>query len=225
LEATENQTYIFKIIFLNTFATMALIEGFLFGLGTVIFFGPVFFTLLNATLQYGYKGGLTVTAGIVTSDLICALVSTLATPFVDHPTTKFWLAVAGSIVLIVMGIKYLVKPIQYQQVELNLRPKQFFGFFSKGFIVNITSPFTCVYWLGVEAYGIKEYPSTNPFIIYVGSVILAIFLIDVLKVALSKQLYKLLQPKTLRKISIVTGIVLLGFTVRLIFYAVNHRPG
>lgn len=203
---------------------MSFIEGFLFGLGTVIFFGPVFFTILNATLIYGYKGGLIATVGIVTSDLVCALVCTLATPFVNHPTTQFWLAISGIVVLSVMGIKYLIKPIQYQKMEMNLDPKQSFGFFSKGFIINITSPFTCAYWLGVEAYGIKSYPGTMEFIIFVGSVLLAIFLIDVLKVILSKQLHKLLKPKKLKLISIGTGIVLLGFTVRLIFYAINHRP-
>src|SRR5688572_6913955 len=101
---------------------MSFIEGFLFGLGTVIFFGPVFFTLLNATLQYGHRGGLTATAGIVTSDLICALVCTLATPFVNHPTTQFWLAVSGTLVLTGMGIKYLIKPIQYQSMQLDLNP-------------------------------------------------------------------------------------------------------
>jgi threonine/homoserine/homoserine lactone efflux protein len=203
---------------------MSFIEGFLFGLGTVIFFGPVFFTILNATLQYGHKGGLIATVGIVSSDLVCALVCTLATPFVNHPSTQFWLAISGILVLSIMGIKYLIKPIQYKKMEMDLNPKQFFGFFSKGFIINITSPFTCAYWLGVEAYGIKNYPSTTEFVIFVGSVLLAIFLIDVLKVILSKQLHKLLQPKTLKLISVITGIVLLVFTARLILFAINHKP-
>lgn len=213
-----------KLHYFRYLRSMSFIDGFLLGLGTVIFFGPVFFTILNATLQYGYRGGMIATLGIVTSDIIVALVCTLATPFVNHPTTQFWLAISGCLVLAAMGIKYLIKPIKYQKIEMDINPKQFFGFFSKGFIVNITSPFTCIYWLGVESYGIKTYPETGEFIFFVSSVILAIFLIDVLKVFLSKQLHRLLQPKALRIISTATGIVLLGFTVNLVIYAISHRP-
>jgi threonine/homoserine/homoserine lactone efflux protein len=196
---------------------MSFIEGFLIGLGTVIFFGPVFFTILNATLQYGQRGGLMATFGIVTSDLVWALVCSLATPFVNHPNTQFWLTIIGCLVLFGMGLKYLFIPIKFQETALKLDPKHYFGFFSKGFIVNISSPITCAYWLAVELRGAQEYPGIVSEIIFVGSVLLGIFLIDVLKVFLSRQFRRLLQSKTLKIISAVTGVILIGFGIRLVF--------
>ncbi len=197
---------------------MFFIEGFIIGLGTVIFFGPVFFTILNATLQYGQKGGLVVSVGIVISDLICALLCSLATPWVTHPTTIFWLTIIGTLVLLGMGLKYIIKPIKYQEMNLQLDGNKYLGFFTKGLIVNISSPFTFVYWLGAEANGANTYHETWKVVLYIAGILAGIFLIDILKVVLSKQIRRLLQPKTLKIFSICTGIILIGFGISLIVY-------
>lgn len=197
---------------------MFFIEGFIWGLGTIIFFGPVFFTILNGTLQYGQKAGLIVSVGIIISDLVCALLCSLATPLVTHPTTTFWLTIAGALVLLGMGLKYIISPIQYKEMELQMNSNQYLGFFTKGFIVNISSPFTFVYWLGAEANGANTYHETWKVILYIAGILAGIFLIDVLKVILSKQIRKLLQPKTLKIISACTGIILIGFGISLVVY-------
>jgi len=197
---------------------MFFIEGFIIGLGTVIFFGPVFFTILNATLQYGQKGGWVVSIGIVVSDLVCALLCSLATPLVTHPSTTFWLTIAGTLVLFGMGIKYILSPVKYKEMELQLDTNKYLGFFTKGFIVNISSPFTFVYWLGAQANGVAKYTQTYKVVLYIAGILLAIFLIDILKVILSKQIRKILQPKTLKIISACTGIILIGFGISLVVY-------
>ncbi len=197
---------------------MSFIEGFLIGLATVIFFGPVFFTILNGTLQFGSKAGMMATIGIITSDLVCVLICSLATPWVTSKESQFWLTVVGGIILLVMGIKYLIKPIQYSAKELKLNSKHYAGFFTKGFLVNFTSPFTFAYWLGAVAYGNGAYKSTASILIFVFAILLGIFTIDVLKVILAKYLKNLVQPKALKIISIACGIVLIGFAIRMGFY-------
>lgn len=197
---------------------MSFIEGFLIGLATVIFFGPVFFTILNGTLQFGTKAGMMVTIGIIVSDLACVLICSLATPFVTSKESQFWLTVVGGVILLVMGIKYLIKPIQYSAKELKLNSKHYAGFFTKGFLVNFTSPFTFAYWLGAIAYGNGAYSSTVSILIFVFAILLGIFTIDVLKVILAKYLKKLVQPKALKIISIACGIVLIGFAIRMGWY-------
>jgi threonine/homoserine/homoserine lactone efflux protein len=203
---------------MTNLAPMSFVEGFLLGLTTVIFFGPVFFTIVNGTLQYGSKAGIIVTIGIVISDLVCVLLCSLATPFVSGDSAKFWLALVGGMVLFGMGIKYLIKPIKYSDKELNMDPKHYIQFFIKGFIVNFSSPFTFAYWLGAVAFSNSSYSSTIDVILFVTATLLGIFLIDILKVILAKYLKKLVQPKTLRIISIVCGIVLIGFAGRMGLY-------
>jgi threonine/homoserine/homoserine lactone efflux protein len=50
---------------------MALLHGYIYGLTFLIILGPVFFTLLNSTLQYGFRSGFSVALGIFSSDLVC----------------------------------------------------------------------------------------------------------------------------------------------------------
>ncbi len=201
-----------------TFTPMSFIEGYLIGLATVIFFGPVFFTILNGTLQFGTKAGLIVTFGIIVSDLACVLLCSLASPFVTSPTSQFWLSVVGCFILLGMGVKYFIKPIRYSEELLKLNRKHYAGFFTKGFVVNFTSPFTFAYWLGAVAYGNANYLDTSSLIIFAGSILLGILTIDVLKVILAKQLKKFVQPKVLKLISLACGIILIGFGIRLIWY-------
>lgn len=201
---------------------MSFIQGFLLGLTTVIFFGPVFFTILNGTLQYGTRAGIIVSVGIVISDLVCVLLCSLAAPIVTSPQANFWLALIGGLVLLGMGIKYLIKPIKYSGDQLNLNSKQSLQFFIKGFIVNFSSPFTFAYWLGAVAYSNNNYTSITDVVLFVTSALLGIFFIDVLKVILAKYLKKIVQPKTLKVISILCGIVLIGFAVRMGWYIYNQ---
>jgi threonine/homoserine/homoserine lactone efflux protein len=197
---------------------MSFIEGFLVGLATVIFFGPVFFTILNGTLQYGTKAGMMVTVGIITSDLACVLICSLAAPWVTSSVVQLSLTIVGTIILLAMGIKYLVKPIRYSAQTLQLQPNQYLGFFTKGFLVNFTSPFTFAYWLGAVAYGNGNYTSLLSILLFVFAILLGIFTIDVLKVLLAKYLKNIVQPKVLKIISIACGIILIGFAIRMAWY-------
>lgn len=43
---------------------MAILEGYLIGLWMIVFIGPVFFTLIQSTLHYGVRLGLSVAFGI-----------------------------------------------------------------------------------------------------------------------------------------------------------------
>lgn len=204
---------------------MAIWEGFLIGLATVIFWGPVFFTLLNATLQYGFKAGVIASVGIVFSDLIAVLLCYLASPLVLHGVSQFWLTLVGAVILLVMGIKYIVKPIQIKHAPLHLPKRNVSSIFFKGFIINFSSPFTFAYWIGTVAYGKLNYSEEWEMVVFITAILAGIFFIDLLKVFLSGQIKRLLKAAYLKKISIVCGIVLIGFSVRFFWYLLFKLPG
>ncbi|MBI3234781.1 MAG: LysE family transporter [Bacteroidetes bacterium] len=92
---------------------MAFLEGFLMGLGTIIFMGPVFFTLLQTTLQRGVKDGLSVALGIIASDIL--IVTLFYIGFIDYfrqPNVQFWFAIIGSVILLGLGLSRIFSTIQ-----------------------------------------------------------------------------------------------------------------
>ena len=85
---------------------MSILEGYVIGLGMVIFIGPVFFLLLNSSLQSGVKAGVAVALGIIVSDIICvALCYYGLSSVITIEKNQFWIGVVGSIIILNFGDK------------------------------------------------------------------------------------------------------------------------
>jgi threonine/homoserine/homoserine lactone efflux protein len=198
---------------------MALLEGYLIGLSMVVFLGPVFFTLLQSTLQHGIKIGFAIVAGIIMSDVLVVMLCSYGTQsFFLHPKNQFWLALVGSVVLFFMGAKYILKP--NYNCSTTLQPSVFTwsGFFVKGFAVNFINPFVFMVWIATITYAESTYKGDNETIIFLLAALLGILTTDSLKVLLASKLTSVLQPVVLRKLFIVIGLILIGFGCRLLYF-------
>lgn len=196
---------------------MPLVDGFLFGLGTIIFFGAVFFTQLNVTLQYGLKAGSWLTVGILLADILCMLIVALGIfSFVDKAPGRFWLGLTGGLILLIVGLWYLVKPIKVSDQAASTN-QQNSKLLIQGFMINFINPFTFIYWVGALGYSKMNYPENTNTIVFIISVILGIILIYFGKVFLARQIRRILQPKALGIISKVCGAVLIVMGLRLIY--------
>jgi threonine/homoserine/homoserine lactone efflux protein len=79
---------------------MSFLEGFLTGVGTIIFLGPVFFTLLQITLDRGLKAGFSVAIGILSSDILIVFLFYFgARELFQDDEIQFWLATGWFAVL------------------------------------------------------------------------------------------------------------------------------
>ncbi|NND93702.1 MAG: LysE family translocator [Flavobacteriales bacterium] len=195
-----------------------IVEGFLTGLAMIIFIGPVLFTLLQASLRFGFKGGMAVAIGIIISDVIAIAICALgAIPFFKDSYNQFWIALAGGILLLGMGFKYLWKPNYYQPEDFKIRKKEFTTLFIKGFLVNFVNPFVFLVWIGLIGYSQEKFP--DDLILYLTLVLAGIFLTDSLKAYFAGRLKKFLAPQRLRRIYHVIGILLILFGFRLIYHA------
>ena len=186
----------------------------------VVFIGPVFFTLLKSTLKYGMAGGMTVAAGIFASDVLCVVLCSFgAIPFFKNPENQFWLAIGGSAILLGLGLKYLLKPVV--NIESSDIPKaaHYTAFFAKGFVVNFVNPFVFLVWIGVIGFGRMEYGFTIDLILFLAAALLAILLTDMLKALFAHRLKAFISPEYLKNIYRVIGIALIGFGLRMIWYA------
>ena len=203
---------------------MALIHGFLLGLGFVVFLGPVFFYLLKSTLDGGFLSGLSVALGIIFGDFLCIVICSLgAIAFFEDDKNQFWIGIVGGIILLFLGLKFIFKPqINTKNTESNSKVKlskaNYAATFTQGFLINFVNPFVFVVWIGVIGVAKAEYGSSTNFFMFLGAALLAIFSTDILKVLLAHRIKKFLSPSYLISIYRVFGIVLIIFGIWAIVY-------
>ena len=199
---------------------MAFLEGFLIGLGMIVFIGPVFFTLINSALNYGFWAGMMVAMGIFISDVLCVgLCAFGAIPFFKNPLNQHWLAIAGSVILFGIGLKYLIKPDVNVDKELKLKAGHYTAYFAKGFLVNFVNPFVFLVWISVIGLAQLKYGEDADLWVFLGAALLAIILTDTTKVIFAHRIKNLIKPKFLLKAYQVIGVVMLGFGFRLLYFA------
>ncbi len=204
---------------------MSIIKGFGIGLAMVIFVGPVFFTLLKTSLQYGRLPGVMLALGIVLSDLAVVVLCGLGiSALVANPANQIWLSFAGAVILLAIGIRYLLRPtakmdsekVVYSKAHLYALP------FAKGFLVNFVNPFVFGVWIAMLALGVDAYGHSVDLYLFVGAALCAIFLTDVAKVFLADKISHWITATRLQLIYRIAGGVLLVFAVRLLVFGFMH---
>jgi len=196
---------------------MSFVEGFIIGLGMIIFVGPVFFLLLNSSLQYGTKAGTAVAIGIIISDVFCVLLCYFGlTTMIVSEAHQFWIGVAGTTILFGLGIHYLFKK-QEGTGSFISNGKDWYTFLVKGFSVNFFNPFVFVVWMSVFQYGKSKYSAQEDLISYLIAVLVGIFFVDLLKVFLSKKLRNIISKRRLNLFFKITGVVLILFSFRILY--------
>ena len=89
---------------------MAILTGILLGLSTLVFIGPVFFYLLQSSIEKGFKAGLAVALGIIFGDIICVILAIYGFgDFFSSSQNIRYFGLVGGIILIFFGIMYFIK--------------------------------------------------------------------------------------------------------------------
>lgn len=199
----------------------AFLEGLLFGLGMIAFIGPVFFYLLQTTLQAGFWAGATVALSIVLGDLLCIVLCSFgAIPFFENPDNKFWLGIAGGLILLGMGLKYMFKPKIHANecvVDKTISKSAYLNYFLNGFLINFVNPFVFAVWIGVIGYSQTKFGTGWPLILFLAASLLGIFITDMSKVFFAQKIKQLIKETFLLKLYRIIGILLTIFGLRLLF--------
>ncbi|MCI4668337.1 MAG: LysE family transporter [Bacteroidia bacterium] len=204
---------------------MPFFEGFLVGLAFIGFFGPVFFTLIYSTLEYGWRSGLAVVAGIFTGDALGVLVLEFLgiKSLIIQPQNMWYIGIIGGIIVIGLGIKFLVRPQMNMGEVKKLKAGNFLGFWSQGFLVNFVNPFLFAVWLLLMAGATSTFPDTNDYYWFLAGVLLGIPTQDASKVLLSHKIKYLLSNNWLKWIYRSVGIILVIFGTWIMFKT-NQNP-
>ena len=160
-------------------------------------------------------------AGVVFADLVFILIAYFSTNQIlerlkDDPA----LFIFGGIVMLSFGIISYVKEKKDFKRKLkeelddddNIPKNNYVGLFFKGFLLNFINIGVLGFWLGIIiVFGPKLNMETNRIILFITTIIITYFLIDILKINVAKQLKSKLTPYNIYKIKRVISVVLMIF--------------
>lgn len=203
-----------------------ILKGIISGLVLAFLIGPVFFTLLQTSIERGFGSGVLVAVGISLSDAFYITLTYLGVyQLFDSGNFREYLAYFGGIVLLVFGLYYLfVKSKRLYRFDPEKVPvKKPWKLIGKGFLINGLSPLVLLFWLGTVGVATTKLGYTTPgkAIPFFTAIVTTVFITDVFKAKAADQLRMLLTQKFIRNLNILLGLVLVIFGSRLIYYAGN----
>jgi len=205
----------------------AFIKGLFLGILLAISVGPVIFAIIKQSINYGHKAGYVFVAGVSLSDVTLLVVCNFFTSFfqvvIKHQEI---IALAGSVFLISAGIYTLFFKKSAIETETLVQEQAFSsrdwaGAFFSGYFMNMLNPSVFIFWFAWSAAIQADAASyINPLqyrMIVFGTCLVFVLLTDLLKVTLAGKLRPKLTTKNLSFINKLSGVILIGFGVALIW--------
>ena len=204
-------------------------KGIISGIVLAFLIGPVFFTIIQTSIECGFSKGVLVAIGVSASDAVYIVLSYLGlSQLIANDSMKVYLGYAGGIVLLSFGLYYLFFKNRKLLFNPDNPPKKagFFRYIAKGFVINGISPMVLVFWIGTVGLATSEFGYTKTFqvAIYFSTIVGTVFATDVIKAKLADKLRLLMTTRFIRILNITLGIVFIGGGGRLVFYA-DRIPG
>lgn len=190
-------------------------KGLAMGLLLALSVGPVIFTVIKQSINNGREGGFSFIVGVWISDIILIILSNL---FSELLTTlldfKAIIGIAGSALLIAMGVYYLVfKKVHIHPEDVampGLKNYDHARIGVQGFLLNTLNPAVMLFWLtAATAIAVTHTPRDR--VIIFSTAMGFNILMDVIKVTLAGKLRKKLTLKNIRLINKISGLIFLVF--------------
>lgn len=176
--------------------------------------GPVNSARLDKGIKNGFWHAWIVGAGSMIADGIFMLMVYLGmVHFLEVPIVQIFLWLFGGFILIYSGIEsiYGARSITFEDARGR---DSLFKCFLTGFIMSITSPLSILFWLGI--YGsvlakTAQLNGTGSLLVYSSMIFLGLTLWDILVASLTTGFRRFLNTYSLKAISIISGLSLVGF--------------
>ena len=136
------------------------LNGVKFGIILAFLIGPVFFTIIQVSVEKGFWQGVMVTLGVSLSDTIYVTICYFGLiQIIDDAHFRLGMAYVGGTILIGFGLYHLLvksrsKGTAFQDQD---QKKPFYRYFFKGFIMNGLSPSVFIFWVGTISLASIDY--------------------------------------------------------------------
>jgi threonine/homoserine/homoserine lactone efflux protein len=203
-------------------------NGIVSGFVLAFLIGPVFFSIIQTSIERGFRSGVFVAIGVSLSDAFYISVCYLGVyQIFDKGNFREYLAYFGGVVLILFGVYYALikgkKPVSYDAKKLEPTPP--LRLVLKGFVINGLSPMVFIFWIGTVVAATTKFNYGSPVkaIPYFAAMVGTVFITDLMKAKLADKLRKVLTPRFIRNLNILVGVLLIVFGARLIAMAENFN--
>jgi threonine/homoserine/homoserine lactone efflux protein len=198
--------------------TELVLYGFLTGIVMSIMLGTVFFALVQNSIDYGFRIGVFISLGVISSDIILISLSWVNAELIPEGSkTEFIVRLCGAIFLMLYGVSNLLRKDKaaYPKTE----KKQLLKYISMGFLLNILNPGNYIGWLAVttQLKTVAKY-NFSESILYFTAALSAIFIMECLIARGASLLKPYITEKFLKLVNRLVGILFIGFSLALFFY-------
>ncbi len=199
-------------------------KGILTGLITAFVIGPVFFALIQTSIEKGVRSGILMALGISMSDtLYIALTYFGISQLSENAKFRIFLAMTGGLVMLIFGIRMFTRRVNHMKPGIHLHdPTSVFWKISKGFVLNGVNPFVLLYWIGVVSLVNVhwEYNGINALIFFI-TLLITILSSDIGKAYLAHRIRTSITPRLMTIINKVVGIAFILLGTRLLIFALH----
>ncbi|HPW61758.1 MAG TPA: LysE family transporter [Cyclobacteriaceae bacterium] len=201
-----------------------ILNGLKLGIILAFLVGPVFFTIIQTSVEKGFWNGVIVSLGVSLSDILYVTVCYYGlVQFINEPGFRVYLAYAGGAILILFGLYHLfIKSRRNAHPSLDVaNEKKMYRYFIKGFIINGLSPMVLIFWIGTISIASIDfgYSKGFEFFLFFGVVLGTVLATDILKAYLADKLRRLVTQRLMKIMNVIVGICLIIFGGRLILLA------
>ncbi len=198
--------------------TELVMYGFLTGMVMSVMLGTVFFALVQNSIDYGFKTGIFISIGVISSDILLIMLSWFNAELIpEGSTTDLIVRLCGAIFLLTYGLSNLLKKERaaYPQTE----KKHLLKFVSMGFLLNILNPGNYIGWLAVTTQ-LKTVAKLDVYeaSFYFTGALSAIFLMECLISLGASFLKPYITDHFLRWVNRLIGVLFIAFAFALFFY-------
>ncbi len=203
-------------------------EAFIAGITLSLLLGPAFFTLLQTSLERGFRMAIWFAFGVFLSDACLVSISFFgASRLFANPTASKIISLIGGAILILVGLYTYRKKVIIIRPSLRENSKlpetsSPGPYFLKGFFLNMANPATWLFWLVSVGTITAQYTTDSGdvvayrvllfFLITLGTV----FAMDVCKSFIANKIKNAINARTVRIVNKVVGALLVLFGLYLL---------
>jgi threonine/homoserine/homoserine lactone efflux protein len=186
--------------------------------------GPVNSARLDKGIKNGFWHAWIVGVGSMIADAIFMLLVYLGmVQFLDIPFVQVFLWLFGGFVLLYTGIESIIGA---QTIEFSYSRKKepLLKSFFTGFVMSITSPLSILFWLGIYGSVLAKTAhmnGTSMLLIYSSMIFVGLAVWDLFVAGLTTGFRKYLNEASLKTISVLSGLSLVGFGVYFAFHGLE----
>jgi len=195
-----------------------ILEGIITGLLLSIFVGATFFMLIETSMTRGFKAALWFDLGVLMCDSLIIIAVYFFTAAINRVlVNNYFFNIAGAIAFIGFGANYILAR-RKEEHHLAAKNTRVIKLILNGFFINLLNPAVIIFWLGSMALALTHFKLTGKqAFIYFATIMTVVAILDVTKAYFAYRLSHILNPRLLRVIKVLSGIIMIGFGIYILF--------